>query len=321
MKTVTKMISLLLSLFALGGCATAPAEYNKVFDAEHSLKQNQMEYSQTQDSMLKLVTETLIMQGFSIENTDAKMGIIKSSRVIPDKNDKEITYLIQMTSNVNEIPGRITSVTLAAHEQSTLRHESTTWWHLLWILPIIPTGHEYQTVLLNEGSIADPGFYADFFKSLKNVEDKYAAAAKIAEAKRLQEEHEAAERAAELKAKEAKAAAAKAEADRIVAEKVAVAEAKRIAEVKAKAAAEMAAAEKAATEKAEADRIAAEQAAAVKAEADRIAAEMAAAEKAEADRIAEQKVQAAQTAADQTAPAKKNKKAKKKKAKTDDSAS
>ena len=69
-----------------------------------------------------------------------------------------------------------------------------------------------------------------------------------------------------------KAAAEKAEAERIAAEKAAA----------EKADAETTAAEKAAAEKAEAERIAAEKAAAEKAEAERIAAEKAAAEKAAA---------------------------------------
>ncbi|KAA0894225.1 hypothetical protein [Oryzomonas rubra] len=301
MKFAINMACTVLLLLALGGCATAPAEYNKVFDAEHSLKQNQAEFSQPADIMLKLVTQTLILQGFTVENTDAKAGIIKASRVIPDKNNNEITYQIQLTSNLTELPGRSTNVTLAAHQQSILRHESTIWWHLLWIFPVIPIGHEYQTAVLNEGSISDPGFYADFFATLKTVEAKYAAAAKAA-AEKAEAERIAAE----------KAAAAKAEADRIAAVKAAAekAEADRIAVAKA------------AAEKVEADRIAAEKAATEKAatekaEADRIAAEKVAAAKAEADLIATEKAQAN---ADRAAQSKKKKTKKKIKAKTNDSA-
>ena len=283
MKLVARIFVTAGLLVGLCSCASTPAEYNRVFDAQHTLKQNQAEFSETQDTMAKLVTQTLVKQGFSVESSDAGAGIIKASRVIPDKDDKEVTYDIHLTANLIGLPGNLTSVTVAANQKSTLRHESTVWWHLLWMIPIIPVGHEYQTALLNEGSINDPTFYAGFFDSLKSMEADYAEAARI-EAAKLKKEREAAERAAKLKAeKEAREAAARAAAE--------------------KAAAEKAAAERASAEKAAAEKAAAEKAAAEKAAAEKAAAEKAAVEKAAAEQAAAAQAAAGQNAAGTTEPA------------------
>jgi hypothetical protein len=133
-----------------------------------------------------------------------------------------------------------------------LHRATTTWWHLLWIIPIIPTGTEYQTLAIKEGNVTDPGFYTGFFNSLKIAVTKHDLAVKVAAA-------QAAEKAAKVKAEaeaKAKAKAEKAEAERIMAERAA----RLKAEAEAKAADEKSAADKVAVEKTDAGQPAAEQA-------------------------------------------------------------
>jgi hypothetical protein len=187
-----------------------------------------------------------------------------------DKEDPEISYNIHASADVSEVAGSETNVSLAASQQTILHRATTTWWHLLWIFPIIPTGTEYQTLVVKEGNITEPAFYSDFFNALKIAVTKYDMSVKAAAAK-------AAEKA-ELE----KIAVEKAEKLRIEAEAKAAAEkaAKLKAETEAKIAAKISA-DKAASQKA-----AAEKAAKIKAAAEKVAAEIAEAEKMEAEQEA-----------------------------------
>jgi len=175
-----------------------------------------------------------------------------------DKENSEISYNISASADISEVTDAETTVSLSASEQTILHRASTTWWHLLWILPIIPTGTEYQTLVIKEGNITDPGFYTDFFNSVRVAVTKYDLAVKAAAAKaaeKAEAERVAAEKAAKIKAdKEAKAAAEKAEAERVAADNAA----KIKAEEEAKAAAEKAEADRIAAEKANVEKSAAE---------------------------------------------------------------
>jgi hypothetical protein len=246
----------LFAVLALSGCSGNQQGYRKAFDSNYALTQNQVSFSQPSEAVFKIVKQNLTQQGFTVENADLKSGVVKAVRNMADKNDSEISYNIHFSADISEVAGGDTTVSLAASQQTILHRSTTTWWHLLWILPIIPTGTEYQTLVVKEGNITDPGFYTDFFNSLKVAVTKYDVAVKAAAAKKAEEDRIAAEKAARLKA-EADAIAA-AESARIYAERAA----KLRAEAEAKAAAE----------KAEVERIAAEIAAKMKAEAEAKAA-------------------------------------------------
>lgn len=258
-------------LMALAGCAGNQQEYQKAFNSQYSLTQNQASFTQPSEAVFKIVKQTFTQQGFTIETADMKSGIIKAVRDMADRSDADISYNIHVSADISEVPGADTNVSVAASQQTILHRSTTTWWHLLWILPIIPTGTEYQTLVIKEGNVTDPGFYTDFFNSLKVSVAKYDMAVKTAATKAAQKaeaEKVAAEKAAKQKAEaEAKAAAEKAEAEKAAAEKAA----KLTAEAEAKAAAEKADADKLAAEKAAADA----KAAAEKAEAEKGAVEKA----------------------------------------------
>jgi len=284
MKRISPKISILLVLMLLNlaGCASNQ-HYNAAFSSQTALTQNQCSLTQPCDAIFKLVKQTFIQQGFTIEGTDVKTGIIKAVRNLQDKDDPEISYNIHASADISETATGESNVSLAASQQTILHRSTTTWWHLLWIIPIIPTGTEYQTLVIREGNITEPAFYVDFFNTLKVSVVKYETAVKAAAAKaaeKAEAERVAAEKAAKEKAQaEAEAAAEKA--------------AKLRAETAAKAVAEA----KAAAEKAEAERVAAEKAAKEKREAEAKAA----AEKAETERLATEKMKADKEAADKAA--------------------
>ena len=238
-----------VALIVLAGCAGNQQGYQKAFDSQSSLTQNQNSFTQSSDSIFKIVKQTFVQQGFTVESADMKSGIVKAVRNMQDKEDPEISYNIHASADISEVASSETNVSLAASQQTILHRATTTWWHLLWIIPIVPTGTEYQTLVVKEGNITEPAFYTDFFNSLKVAVTKYDMAVKAAAAKtaeKAEADRVAAEKAAKIKADaEEKAAAEKAEIDRIIAEKAA----KTKADAEAKAAAEKAEVDKIAAEK------------------------------------------------------------------------
>ena len=216
---------LFVAMIALTGCANNQQAYQKAFDSQHSLTQNQCTFTQPPENIFKITKQVFIQQGFTIESADLKSGIVKAVRNMQDKENPEISYNISASADISEVTGSETNVSLASSQQTILHRASTTWWHLLWILPIIPTGTEYQTLVIKEGNITDPGYYSDFFNSLRIAVTKYDLAVKIAAAKaaeKAEAERVAAENAAKIKAEaEAKAAAEKVEAEKVAAENAA----------------------------------------------------------------------------------------------------
>jgi hypothetical protein len=142
-----------------------------------------------------IAKQVLIQQGFTIESADSKSGIIKAVRDMQDKENSEFSYNIHASIDISEAAGIQSTVSLAASQQTILHRATTTWWHLLGILPIIPTGTEYQTLVVKEGNITEPGFYTDFFNSLKVAVAKTSE--KTAEVKSVSEKAEANEIASE----------------------------------------------------------------------------------------------------------------------------
>ncbi len=158
-------------------------------------------------------------------------GLVKATRIFQDPQMPEQSYNITASIYFYETGPESSNLTVAASQQTILHRQWKTWWHLLWIIPIFPTGTEYQTVVISEGNITDSPFYSDFFQAISAAGVEVRAAEKAAMRKA------AAEKAAAEKVAAEKAAAEKAAAEKAAAEKVAA----------EKAAAEKATAEKAVT--------------------------------------------------------------------------
>ncbi len=192
---------LFVAIMTIIGCANNQQAYQKAFDAQSSLTYNQATFTKSAETIFKISKKVLIQQGFTIEVADIKSGMIKAVRNMQDNKNPEISYNINTSVDISEVTAMEASVSLAASQQTILHRATTTWWHLLWIIPVIPTGTEYQTLPIKEGNITDPVFYSDFFNNLRIAMTKYDQDVKAAAIK-----------AAEKAEAEAKAAAEKAEA-------------------------------------------------------------------------------------------------------------
>jgi len=247
-------VFLFIGIIMLTGCSGNQQGYHKAFDSQNSLVHNQCLFSQSPDNIFKVTKQVFVKRGFTIESADAKSGIIKAVRNMADNEDSEISYNIHASADISDITSEETKLSLAASQQTILHRSSITWWKLLWILPLIPTGTEYQTLVIKEGNITDPVIYNDFCNAVQVAATQQDLAIKAAAVK-------AAEKAAAQAKVEAEKAAAKAKADSEKAEAAAKAAFKKAeadkAAAKAKADSEKAeAAAKVALEKAEADKIA-----------------------------------------------------------------
>lgn len=204
-------VILFMAIVTLIGCATNRDAYQKAFDSQNSLTQNQCTFPQSADKIFMITKQVLIQQGFTIESADLKSGIIKAVRNMQDKESPEISYNIHTSVDISETNGLHSTVSLAASQQTILHRATTTWWHLFWILPLIPTGTEYQTLVIKEGNITEPGFYADYFNSLKVAVTKHdldVKAAAVNASEKTAAEKVAAENEAKTKTEEEEKAAA-----------------------------------------------------------------------------------------------------------------
>jgi hypothetical protein len=70
---------------------------------------------------------------------------------------------------------QITHVIAAANETTEMHKKSHDWWHLLWLIPIFPTGTEYTTVVVDRDTVHSAQLYQDFFTAvMKRCDEKKA---------------------------------------------------------------------------------------------------------------------------------------------------
>jgi ABC-type oligopeptide transport system substrate-binding subunit len=152
----------------LAGCGGQQG-YRKAFSEQTALSNNSRSFEVPTDKALRTVKQTLVRQGFTIEQADTSTGLIKAVRNMQDKDDNDVSYNINITADITETTDKGSAVTLAASQQTVLHRKWRTWWHLLWIIPIFPTGTEYQTVVTREGNVTDAAFYEDFFAAIEKA--------------------------------------------------------------------------------------------------------------------------------------------------------
>src|SRR5450631_4283015 len=90
---------LLVAVMSVAGCAGNQQGYQNAFDNKSSLTQNQCALNQSCDTVFKIVKQTFIQQGFTVESADVKSGIIKAIRNMQDKDDPEISYNIHASAD------------------------------------------------------------------------------------------------------------------------------------------------------------------------------------------------------------------------------
>ena len=159
----------LLCVLLLVGCSSEPAHYEGAFSASQQVKGNSESISAPMDRAWGSVLEVLSQQGFLIQQADSKSHIILANREMRSKEDKDLSHTVSATVTVLPSSNQLTRVMVAANQTTELHKKSYTWWHLLWLIPVFPTGTEYTTVVVERDTVRSPQFYSDFFGAVKKL--------------------------------------------------------------------------------------------------------------------------------------------------------
>ncbi|MDP1767964.1 MAG: hypothetical protein Q8L74_04065 [Nitrospirota bacterium] len=159
--------AVLVVVLLLVGCSSEPAHYEGAFSASQQVKGNSESISAPIDMAWGAVLEILSQQGFLIQQADAKSHIILANREMRSKEDKDLSHTVSATVTLLPSSDQLTRVMVAANQTTELHKKSYTWWHLLWIIPVFPTGTEYTTVVVERDTVRSPQFYNDFFGAVK----------------------------------------------------------------------------------------------------------------------------------------------------------
>ncbi|MEO6542674.1 MAG: hypothetical protein ABIP05_01355 [Nitrospiraceae bacterium] len=149
------------------GCSSEPAHYEGAFSASQQVKGNSESISAPMDKAWGAVLEILSQQGFLIQQADSKSHIILANREMRSKEDKALSHTVSATVTLLPSSDQLTRVMVAANQTTELHKKSYTWWHLLWMIPLFPTGTEYTTVVVERDTVRSPQFYNDFFGAVK----------------------------------------------------------------------------------------------------------------------------------------------------------
>jgi len=123
------------------------------------------------------VLEVIAERGWIMQQADTKSHVILATREIRDENDKALSHSLSASVTLVSMSEQITRVIAAANETTELHKKSHDWWHLLWLIPIFPTGTEYTTVVVNRDTVHNPQLYQDFFDAVtKRCKEKNALA-------------------------------------------------------------------------------------------------------------------------------------------------
>ena len=178
MKTNLKRFSrvgliLVLNLLCFG-CAT-PTTQDHAFSEQSKIKGNSDSIPASMDVTWASVLEVMAERGWLMQQADTKSHVILATREIRDEQDKDLSHSLSATVTLVPVSDQITHVIAAANETTELHKESHDWWHLLWLIPIFPTGTEYTTVVVNRDTVHNPQLYQDFFDAVtKRCDEKKA---------------------------------------------------------------------------------------------------------------------------------------------------
>ena len=168
-KIVAPSIAMVLSVLFLSACSSTPPAYEGAFDQTQAPGGAPEQIKGNTESVFKTVKWVLVKQGFQIQKVDQMAGTVIAERDYVDPDDKEKSYLIDVNVAVQDGIAKGTSMVAISATQNTLLHtKEHTWWHLLWIFPIIPTGTVYQTVNTGEGTVTDRNFYENFYRQIRD---------------------------------------------------------------------------------------------------------------------------------------------------------
>ena len=174
-----KTWSLFLILLFVGGCASTPS-YEKAFSSEHQVRGSTETISASLDTTWGSTLEVLAQQGFLVQQADSKSRIIMANKDLRETEDKDFSYTISATLTLVPVSDQITRVIVAANQTTELHKKEYRWWKLLWLIPLIPYGTDYTTVVVNRDTVQSPRFYQDLFSAVKRSCDEKQGVAEVA---------------------------------------------------------------------------------------------------------------------------------------------
>ncbi|MHB8348593.1 MAG: hypothetical protein ACYDHM_15890 [Acidiferrobacterales bacterium] len=154
--------SAILAATALAGCATTP-QYGQMFAGKPALG-NVHIYAASRRDTHTAVLNALATRDFQVKGE--KGGIITAVNDYKTHAGSDKTYQITARIYVQKIAPEKTQVSLTAAQKTVVYQEWHTWWHLLWIVPIFPTGTQYKTTTADSGAITNKTFYSGFFSDV-----------------------------------------------------------------------------------------------------------------------------------------------------------
>lgn len=151
----------------VSGCSSVPPTYENALNSSDAVKANSTIIPAPLDITWSHVLLILPQDGFIVQNIDDKNRVIAAHREIADTNNPDTSYDITTSFTLVSTAANKTEVVMAANRKTEMHYKEHTWWHLLWLIPIFPTGTEYTTVVVSRDTIHSSHFYDEFFVSLK----------------------------------------------------------------------------------------------------------------------------------------------------------
>ncbi|MGZ4961436.1 MAG: hypothetical protein ACXWC8_02670 [Limisphaerales bacterium] len=162
---ITMLPTLASLLLLVGGCAT-PTTQNHAFSEQNKIKGNSDSIAAPIDVTWASVLEVMAERGWLMQQADTKSHVILATREIRDEDDKDLSHSLSAAVTLVPTTEKITHVIVAANQTTEMHKKSYDWWHLLWLIPIFPTGTEYTTVVVNRDTMHNPQLYQDFFNAV-----------------------------------------------------------------------------------------------------------------------------------------------------------
>lgn len=157
----------LIVVIVVTGCASAPPPYEEAFSESEEVQGSVGSIPASMEITWIATLEALSRQGFLIQQIDAKNRIMQASREMQDKEDKDFSYTVNATLTFIPLADQITKVMVAANETTEFHKKEYRWWKLFWIIPLIPVGTDYTTVIVNRNTVRSSQFYLGFFDTLE----------------------------------------------------------------------------------------------------------------------------------------------------------
>jgi uncharacterized lipoprotein len=169
MRILRKVTNLICFSFILGvsACASNNA-YQQAFSENESIKGNNRLYAAPVSETWNASLAVLSRQGFTVTLSNRQDGILNAERKMTDPNDSDLAYDITTTVTIIPSGQQSSEIVLTANEQTIRYQKYHTWWHLLWMIPIFPTGTKYNTVVRHSGTVTDNKFYSAFFDGVSS---------------------------------------------------------------------------------------------------------------------------------------------------------